>query len=309
MRRPRRGLVGPLLTGALGVLLLWSSSPAGAAPAPGGDGGTRFPSGFRKAEPWEYVAAPVAVGVGVYLRFWGPQADVNWRGGLAFDDAIGEPLAVTDVRARKRVSVAGNAIFYGAMAYRVIDSLIVPLAVHDDPDLALQLSITDLEAFGTVAVVLWGAQTVVVRERPLVTRRCDDPEFREGVGLCDPDSRDRNRSFIAGHPATVLAAAGVTCLHHAKLRLYGGAADGVACGAMIGATALSAAERLMTEMHYPSDVLIGLALGAVAGWGVPLALSYAGAGTQAAPDAAGTRLRVAPWMAGDAAGLSASGDW
>jgi membrane-associated phospholipid phosphatase len=217
-----------------------------------------------------------------------------------FDDAILDRVAIDDTGGRDAMSLASHIVFGGSMAYRVVDSLILPLVVHDDSDLALQMSVTDLEAFGTVAAVLWGSHVFVARERPVVTRRCDDPSVAEDISQCDPDSRDRARSFIAGHLATVVAATGLTCLHHARIPLYGGGiADTLACGTMFVASGFSAVSRVTTEAHYPSDVLFGVALGTVAGWVVPMALHY-GFGSSPESDVA---VRVLPWLGEQQTGL------
>jgi membrane-associated phospholipid phosphatase len=255
---------------------------------------------WRRAAPWEYYATGAALAGAFYLRFLGPQADVNWRGGILFDDGILDRVAIQDLDDRNAMARAGDIVFLGSMAYRAVDSLLLPLAVHGDPDLALQMTMIDLEAFGTVGMTVWGSQVFVVRERPIVPRRCGDPEVAAEIGACDPESKNRGRSFIAGHVATVFAATGVTCLHHAHMPLYGGGAgDVIACASMVGATAFTAANRVMIESHYPSDVVFGLALGAGAGWLVPMALHYGFDGERKS----GAALSVVPWFAEERSGM------
>jgi membrane-associated phospholipid phosphatase len=255
---------------------------------------------WRRAATWEYFATGAALAGGFYFRFLGPQADVNWRGGILFDDEILDHVAIQDLDDRNAMALAGDIVFLGSMAYRAVDSLVLPLTVHGDPDLALQMTMTDLEAFGTVAISVWGSQVFVVRERPIVPRRCGDPAVAAEIGACDPESSNRGRSFIAGHVATVFAATGVTCLHHAHMPLYGGGAgDVIACATMVGGTAFVAANRVMIESHYPTDVIFGLALGAGAGWLVPLALHYGFGGDSRSE----TTLKVIPWFAEERSGL------
>src|SRR5690606_18909789 len=80
--------------------------------------------------------------------------------------------------------------------------------------------------------------------------------------------------------ATVLTAAGLTCTHHAHLPLYGGGwGESMACGLMIGAAAFTGYGRLQSGKHYPSDLVLGLGLGTLAGWVMPRALHYGFAGS------------------------------
>jgi len=282
----------------LAALMATSFAPSVARGAPESPGLWR--PEWRRAAPWEYYATGAVLAGAFYLRFLGPQADVNWRGGILLDDEILDRLAIQDLDDRNVMSRAGDVAFLGSMAYRLVDSLVLPLTVHDDPDLALQMSMTDLEAFGTVAITVWGSQAFVVRERPVVPRRCGDPEASAEIGTCDPESKTRGRSFIAGHVAVVFAATGVTCLHHAHMPLYGGGAgDVIACASMFGVTAFTAVSRVATESHYPSDVLFGLALGAGAGWLVPMALHYGFGGDPRS----GTALSVVPWFAEEQSGM------
>ena len=159
------------------------------------------------------------------------------------------------------------------MAYRLVDSAILPTLVWRSPDVALQMSMIDLESFGFVALALWGGQAVFGRERPYV-KRCSDPAFGPSEAGCGQNSTEANRSFFAGHPAVVLTAAGLTCTHHAHLPLYGGGGDALACGIMIGAAAATGVGRIVTEEHHLSDALVGYGAGVIAGWVMPEFLHY-----------------------------------
>ena len=262
---------------------------------------------WRRAATWEYVATGLLLGTALTLRFTNTQTSVNWRGGVGFDDAVLDRVAIQNLDDRAAMSLASNIVFGGSIAYRVVDSTILPLLVYGDPELALQLSITDAEALSTTGFVVFGSQAFVVRERPFITRgRCDDPETRERVGSCDPGSSARNRSFLAGHVATVMTATGLTCVHHSKLPLYGGGvADVIPCVAMFGATAFTVYSRAALESHYPSDILLGLALGAAAGWAIPLGLRYGFGGSPAAE----IDVSVVPWFGREQSGLTLVGSF
>ena len=229
---------------------------------------------WQRFRAWEYPLTAAALGTAMYLRFGAASPSANWTGGVLVDDWGQEHLSIRSVPQRNRVARVTDVFFYGAMGYRFVDSLLVPLLVWRSPDAALQLSMIDLESFAFVAITLWGSQAVFGRERPYA-ERCSDPAFARTEPGCAPGGAEHNRSFYAGHPAVVLTAAGLTCTHHAHLPLYGGgAAETLSCGAMIGAAAATGAGRILSEEHHLSDVVVGYGIGAVAGWLMPELLHY-----------------------------------
>jgi membrane-associated phospholipid phosphatase len=229
---------------------------------------------WRRAEPWEYGAAAVALGTGFYLRFVASPRDANWTGGILFDDALRERVAIQSTSNRRIVTRATDLMFYGAMTYRLVDSLVLPGVVRGNWGTALQMAMVDLESFGVVALTLWGTQALLARQRPYVSR-CGEPGIAAAED-CRADQAETNRSFYAGHPAVGMTAAGLTCVHHAHLPLYGaGGGDVIACGVMVGAAVMNGLGRVVTEKHYPSDLIVGFGVGAFAGWALPEILHYA----------------------------------
>jgi membrane-associated phospholipid phosphatase len=273
------------------LTLLLVANPAHADRAPSE---VRWRDEWPRIRAWEYFATAGALGVGFGLRFAGPNPPDTWRSGVLFDDAVLDEIALDAPESHRLAVTAGDAMFYGSMVYRFVDSLAVPLLGYGDGDLALQMTMIDLEAFGTVAFVLWGSQALLGRTRPIVPRHCDDPRLRPMTDECDPDDANHNRSFIGGHAATVTAAAGVTCMHHGHIPLYGGDGDRIACGTMIGAAAMTGIARMMTENHYATDTLLGWGLGAFAGWFVPAGLHYGFGGKRARPRQAAARAPTQP---------------
>ncbi|WP_168210647.1 phosphatase PAP2 family protein [Persicimonas caeni] len=232
----------------------------------------RWNDNWEKVRWWQY---PTAVGLNAFgftARFALDDPEPNWEGTISIDQEILDAIAVRDDPWRSNLIEVSDIGFFGSMAYRAFDSVIVPGYLHDNWEVAWQLAWIDLQAFGTVAAVLWGTQLYVGRVRP-TSANCDDPERRGSI--CDPESSEYARSFIAGHPATAITAAGLTCLHHEHMPLYGGGfADDLACGVMIGNAVVNGFTRVMTEHHYPSDLLFGTVLGLTAGWVLPTALHY-----------------------------------
>lgn len=200
----------------------------------------------------------------IYLA--GPAPPSNFHGGVLFDEPVLDVIGASDSLVGDVAATTSTTLFYGAMAYRVVDSLLIPAFVHDDWHLAHQLSMIDMTAFGFSGLVLWGTQLAVGRTRP----KCE-PEI--GNGPCS-DEHNVRRSFIAGHAATGFTAAGLTCTHHAHIPLYGGSADSAACAVTVTAAVVNSVGRAVSENHYPTDVLMGVALGSFSGWFLPAALHY-----------------------------------
>ena len=235
--------------------------------------GPRVAWRWQRFRAWEYPATAVALGGAAVLRLAVRAPSADWTGGILFDDWVQDRVSIEGLRTRQSVKTMTDVFFYGSMAYRLVDSALVPSIVWGSPDVALQMSMIDLESFGLVAITLWGSQALFGRERPYA-KRCSDPAFA-AKEACAPDSAEHNRGFYAGHPAVVLTAAGLTCIHHAHLPLYGGGvADTMACGTMIAAAVATGVGRVITEEHRASDLLIGYGVGVVAGFIMPEFLHY-----------------------------------
>ncbi len=228
---------------------------------------------WREFQTWEYVATTVTLGGAIALRFGTQQPEADWTGGILFDDWVRERARLDDPDNRRLVDKTADAILYGGFAYRILDSALVASLVWGDGETSIQMSLIDLEAFGLVAITLWGSQELFGRQRPWV-ERCADPDVRAERD-CAAEATDRNRSFYAGHPAIAVAVAGLTCAHHSNLPLYGGgAADTLACGVTTGAAIFSGFARIQTDKHYPTDVAVGFGIGAFAGFVMPHLLHY-----------------------------------
>jgi membrane-associated phospholipid phosphatase len=133
-----------------------------------------------------------------------------------------------------------------------------------------QVGMMDLEAFAVAGFLNRAIMFGVGRARPSVPSCAADPAYDE---LCGSSSN--NASFPSGHTLGVATAAGLTCVHHRYLPIYGStAADRAACVAMVVATAATAVTRVMSDRHWASDDVAGAAIGFGAGYGLPWLLHY-----------------------------------
>lgn len=266
------------VTTAIVTCVLTAPSTALATPdasnPPTGSGTPALEWQWQPFRVWEYPLTAAALGAATFLRFAGPRPAADWTGGVLVDDWVHDHTAIQSIPLRDGTRTVTDVFFYGSMVYRLVDSAVLPALVWRSPNVAFQMSMIDLESFGFVAITLWGGQAVFGRERPFA-KRCSDPAFAASEQGCGPGSTEHNRSFFAGHPAVVLTAAGLTCTHHAHLPLFGGgAADIVACAAMLGAAVVTGIGRVITEEHYVSDLVVGYGAGFIAGFVLPELLHY-----------------------------------
>jgi membrane-associated phospholipid phosphatase len=112
---------------------------------------------------------------------------------------------------------------------------------------------------------------LTARARPSYEECQRDPTFDP---LCGAGS---TASFWSGHTAQAFTAAGLSCAHHAYVKLYGGgAADTLACAGAITLGAATGSLRVIGDRHYVSDVFVGALVGFGFGYGMPTLLHYAG---------------------------------
>lgn len=225
---------------------------------------------WARFRPWEYAATGAAWTQALFVRLVGPGPNPV-RGTFWLDEQITNGFSVSAAKT-EAAAMFSDIGYRGSIAYRLLDSTVVPGLVWGSSDVALQMTMIDLEAFAIGAVVLWNAQLVYGRERPIY-RDCPN-SAPEGVD-CSIQDADRDRTFIAGHTLVTTTAAALTCVHHSHLPLYGGgAADDLACAGMIGLAAAVGLSRIAAGQHYASDTLLAWGIGVVAGYIVPSALHY-----------------------------------
>jgi membrane-associated phospholipid phosphatase len=192
----------------------------------------------------------------------------RWQGGILFDDAARDSLRARSPGMRDGVRVASHiTLATNIIQAAVIDSVIIPMAAGS-PDVAAQLSLINAQAFSLNILAATLLFKAVARERPLIPDCERNPGFDP---LCD---RGQYASFPSSHTSTAFTAAGLTCVHHAYLPIYGGAWDAAACVQALAFATATGMFRIIGDRHYASDVLIGAALGFSIGYIYPWLLHY-----------------------------------
>ena len=223
---------------------------------------------------WPEALVSVGLGASIFAIDALPYPDhATWSGPILFDKDARSFLK-GDEQGKHTASTASDFMFYGMAAWPfIVDNYVVALGVHQNVDVAAQLTLMDMQAFGLSGVFTLSAEHLVGRARP--------PSSSCGQGLPDsPDAAacsrgDSFRSFYAGHPAAAFTSAGLTCAHHQNLPLYGGGVpDALACVGMVGVATTTGVLRIVADRHWASDVLVGSAVGASVGYFLPSLLHY-----------------------------------
>lgn len=229
------------------------------------------PSRFAWREGWpkfrtsEYVLTGVSL-AGAAANFYlvPPPRSAAWRGQVLFDEAARNTLMLRSQEAGDRSDAVSDLIALPLIGYSMLDGPVTAGWAGRNGETAVQLALINAQTFAVNEVLNLTISNALPRKRP------------EGA-VCDPKSKyDPHcvKSFWSGHAANVFAAASLVCAQHGALELYGGMADGAACGTAVFAATAVGALRIAGNDHHASDVLVGAAVGAATGYLMPNRLHF-----------------------------------
>lgn len=228
-----------------------------------------------------------------------PPEQPHWRGGILFDDWVRDSLGSQNRGTQQHAADISDYIFKGSLVIpSAIDIGVVTLGIHGRPDVAWQMLLINVQSFAIAGALSVGSEHLVGRARPYTADCGADGKTRDKNGqplynACG-GSQD-NLSFFSGHTAAASTMAGLTCVHHQHLPLYGGGfVDLAPCIGMIGASIADGVGRIVADKHYATDVTLGWGVGAFAGYVVPSLLHYGFTSGQRAPATGETGLRMVP---------------
>ena len=225
---------------------------------------------FDRMERPEMVVTAAAAGIALAGAILKPLA-TGWSGGVLFDNAARDALRLSSYQARLDIRDASDVGLGLITSFPVIfDSALVAYWYRGSDEVAIQMTLIDAEAFAISAALQGTANYFGGRARPYVQ------DCGKGVpsNSIDCNTFSENRSFFSGHSALSFTSAGLICAHHLKLHLFDSAGDGLACVTSLIAAAGIATMRVMGDMHYASDVIVGALVGTSVGLGVPLLHHY-----------------------------------
>ncbi len=254
---------------------------------------------WQTFQPWEYGATGAFAALSV-LPLIVPIDEGRWTAKNELDSSVRDALRPETRLGRRRAGDASDVLVAVGINHLLFDTMVVAWNVHGRGSVAWQMLLIDVETMAFARALTSIVKTAVGRERPYVEDCATDPEL---ANLDECQGSDRFRSFFSGHTSTAFATAGLTCIHHANLPLYGGGiGDGLACAGSLATASAVGVLRIMADDHNATDVLAGALVGAASGIGLPWLLHYrlpqADVGDAAA--GAGMSIRLVPAPTGGA---------
>jgi len=158
----------------------------------------------------------------------------------------------------------------------LFDALILAAWANEDEEAAIQMILIHAEVIAATLALQTFANIVVSRERPYgrTCGRGGPDDFDEDIFFCD--SPDRYYSFFSGHTSQAFASAAVLCSFHMNMPLMGDGAENTILPCVAGFTiaATTGVFRMMSDMHYASDIMTGAAVGTMMGFLIPWLLHF-----------------------------------
>jgi len=169
----------------------------------------------------------------------------------------------------------------------VADALTTAWWYRGSRETAQEMALIDLETLAVSGAIQGVTNVLVSRERPF-GRDCGQGELPGDAIDCTGSFH--YRSFFSGHSAFSFTGAALICVHHIENDLLGSPWDAISCAGGYAVAATTATFRVVADVHYASDVLLGAAVGTLVGYSVPL-LHYRrlGGGSRAKQGASATR--------------------
>jgi membrane-associated phospholipid phosphatase len=197
----------------------------------------------------------------------------RWTATNGFDEAARNALRLSDPESSLYARDASDVGLALLLNMQLVDTLIVTWWYHDKGSTALQMGLIDLQTISFSASLNSLVAGAIGRERPYGRALCDkEPDASSSDCL----GNNRYRSFFSGHATAAFTLAGLTCVHHINLPLYGGGpVEAIPCVATMAAAGGVAMLRVASDQHYLSDVLMGAAFGTASGFAIPYLFHYA----------------------------------
>ncbi len=221
-----------------------------------------------------------------------PPVEDRWLKTNSFDVGARNALLLSTESGQLTARDASDVTLLLSTNLLLVDSLVVAWWGHDAGDVAYEMVMMGVEALAFNNAINGLVSALTSRQRPYGLAAC---ATEDGAKQIDCTSSKRYRSFFSGHASTTFAVAGVTCMHHAHLPLYGGGLPEMfTCASAFGLAAATATLRVVADQHWTSDVIVGSAFGTFSGLFIPWVLHYRTGDAPDKPDPDGVSFRVLP---------------
>lgn len=216
----------------------------------------------------DYVVAGTAAAITLGAAIIHPLPTHYLQGGILFDDAVRNAVRPSSIQTRYAFRDASDVGLSIAATWPFfVDALATAWWYRGSRDTAQEMALLDLETLAISGAVQGVTNVLVSRQRPY-GQYCGTPAL-PGAAL-DCTITPEYRSFFSGHSAFAFTSAALICLNHTKSELLGSPWDALSCGTGYVVAAATASFRVLADVHYTSDILVGALMGTIVGYGVPL---------------------------------------
>jgi membrane-associated phospholipid phosphatase len=269
MRRAREVLGAATVAAGLAV-----ASTAHADPAT-----VEWSDDWPRVKLWE-VASALALTVGdTEFEDHVPLPNhASWTQPILFDQWARDTFRGRTAAIQSFASTSTDIMYKGgALVPFIMDDYFAATSVHQNADVGWQLAVIDFNSYGIAGLVSLTAEHAVGRARPY-TESCNANNQvldSQGHVLQTCGTGNDFRSFYSGHATATATTAGLVCLHHQHLPLFGGGfADLAPCLVMISVSVATGILRLVYDEHWASDVMVGWADGFLSGYVLPSLMHF-----------------------------------
>jgi len=197
-----------------------------------------------------------------------PRAQHSLTGGILFDDSVRDALRAKKLANRYVFRDASDVGLSLAVSWPfAADALTSAWWYRGSRESAEEMALIDLEALAVTGALQGATNVLVSRERPF-GQGCGKGEVPSDAIDCK--NSFHYRSFFSGHSAFSFTGAALICVHHMENELLGAPWDALSCAGGYALAATTATFRVVADVHYASDVLLGAAVGTLVGYSVPL---------------------------------------
>jgi membrane-associated phospholipid phosphatase len=223
---------------------------------------------WSRFSTFDYVVTGIGGAATLVTAIIRPQSKPLVAGPILFDEDARSALRLHSLQDRYIVRDASDVGLSLAVTWPFFaDSLFSAWWYRGSRDVAQEMALIDLETLAVSGAVQGVTNVIVGRKRPFLAD-C-------GTGTLPANALDCNgsfpeRSFFSGHAAFSFTAAALVCVHHFENDLLGAPWDALSCAGGYAVAATTSTFRVMSDVHYASDVITGALVGTAIGYGIPL---------------------------------------
>lgn len=223
---------------------------------------------WRTFSTADYVVTLTGGAITLAAAIVSPRSRHSLSGGIGFDDDVRKALRAGTLAARYRYRDASDVGLSLTVSWPfVVDALTTAWWYRGSRETAQEMSLINLETLAISGAIQGTTNVLVSRQRPYGPD-CGSDELPGDAIDCV--NSFHYRSFFSGHSAFSFTSAALICIHHFENELLGGPWDAVSCATGYAVAGATATLRVVADVHYASDVLLGAAVGTLVGYGVPL---------------------------------------